>query len=128
MNKTISTTSVFYDGACPLCRREIKVYKKLTEKESVENQINWIDISQSQEELNNEGIIYEDAMRLIHIKDSSGVHQVGLDGMLTLWDRIPYYRKLSGFIRHFPSIHPFLARCYEFLAKHRMKIPGRSKP
>lgn len=127
MNKAISATSVFYDGACPLCRREINVYKKLVQRDHSEPEINWIDISQSRDELNEEGIIYEDAMQLIHIKDSSGIHQVGLDGMLTLWDRVPYYRKLSRLIRQFPSTHPFLARCYEFLAKHRMKLPGRIK-
>jgi len=123
--KNNNTTSVFYDGDCPLCRREIKLYKKLSLKDGTADDIDWIDISKSKGELNEEGIIYEDAMRLIHIKDSSGVHKVGLDGVLTLWDRVPYFRRLSGLIRYFPSIHPTLARAYEFLAKHRMKLPRR---
>ena len=125
MEKRVKTTSVFFDGACPLCRREVGIYKKLVDKENSANEINWVDISQSQEELNQEGIIYEDAMRLIHIKDESGIHQVGLEGMLTLWDKIPYYRYISRGIRHLPITHPLLARVYEFLAKHRMKLPGR---
>lgn len=127
MSTQASTTCVYYDGACPLCRREVKLYKKLACKESAENDIDWVDISVSQEELEAEGIIYEDAMRLIHIKDSSGVHQVGLDGILTLWDKLPYYRRISGFLRKFPRSHPFLGRAYEFIAKYRMKLPGRSK-
>ena len=125
MKKRVKATSVFFDGACPLCRREIGIYKKLVDKENSANEINWVDISQSQEELNQEGIIHEDAMRLIHIKDESGIHQVGLEGMLMLWDKVPYYRHISRMIRHLPITHALLARAYEFLAKHRMKLPGR---
>lgn len=120
-------TCVYYDGACPLCSREVKLYKKLVLKEGNDADIDWIDISKSRKEIDEEGIIYEDAMRLIHIKDSSGVHQVGLDGILTLWDKLPYYRRASRFIRKFPRINSYLARFYEFFAKHRMKLPGRIK-
>lgn len=127
MMNQLSTTCVFYDGACPLCRREISLYKHLAKKDGSENDIDWIDISNSQDELDAEGIIYEDAMRLIHIKDSSGVHQVGLNGVLTLWNKLPYYRQIARFIRCFPQAHPMLARLYEFFAKHRMKLPGRAK-
>lgn len=122
-----AATCVFYDGACPLCRREINLYKKLSLRDGTSDDIDWIDISKSKDELHSEGIIYEDAMRLIHIKDSSGVHQVGLDGVLTLWDKVPYFLHLSRLIRRFPRFHPMLARSYEFLAKHRMKLPGRRR-
>ncbi len=120
-----STIRVFYDGACPLCRREVKRYQTLISNHN--ETIDWVDISNNQDALNAECINYEDAMRLIHIKDGSGVHQVGLEGMLTLWDRIPYYRIISRLIRKSPIFHPVLAKLYEFLAKHRMAFSGRRK-
>lgn len=125
MTITNSTIRVFYDGACPLCQREVKRYQKLVATHS--ETIDWIDISNNADALNEEYINYEDAMRLIHIKDGSGVHQVGLEAMLTLWDKIPYYRVISGLIRKLPKTHPLLAKFYEFLAKHRMTFSGRSK-
>jgi len=129
MTISSSTIRVFYDGACPLCRREVKRYQMLmSNKESNKNEeIDWVDISNNAAVLNEECINYEDAMRLIHIKDGSGVHQVGLEAMLTLWDKIPYYRMISGLIRKLPKTHPLLEKFYEFLAKHRMSFSGRRK-
>jgi predicted DCC family thiol-disulfide oxidoreductase YuxK len=49
----LSITCVFYDGACPLCSKEVKLYKKLAandtlrEKYTDEVDIEWIDISKS---------------------------------------------------------------------------------
>ncbi len=125
MTITNSTIRVFYDGACPLCQREVKRYQKLVAAQN--ETIDWIDISNNADALNAEYINYEDAMRLIHIKDGSGVHQVGLEGVLTLWDKIPYYRVVSGAIRKLPIIQPFLSKVYEFLAKHRMALTRRKK-
>ncbi len=36
-----SKTEVYFDGACPLCRREISLYRKL-DKEGV---ISWVDVA-----------------------------------------------------------------------------------
>ena len=120
-----STICVFYDGACPLCQKEVKRYQSLIYKK--DEKIDWIDISKNQDALIDECINYDDAMRLIHIKDGSGVHQVGLEGILTLWDNIPYYRMVSRMIRKFPVSHPTFEKFYEFLAKHRMTLTGRRK-
>ena len=116
----VSTTKVFYDGACPLCSREINNYKKLSEKDGNTNDIDWVDISRQHDELAVEGINYNEAMRLIHIKDETGVHQVGIDGFLTLWDKLPYYRKLAQALRCIPGHRLVLSKIYSFLAKHRM--------
>lgn len=125
MKNQSKTSCVFYDGACPLCRREINHYKKLSSKQ--DSQIEWIDISKSRLELEKEGIKYADAMKLIHIKDGSGVHRVGIEAIFTLWDSLPYYRQLSRLLQRATFIHSFLDKAYAFFARHRMKIPGRKK-
>ncbi len=121
-------TCVFYDGACPLCSKEVKLYKKLAANEKNRGEyddadIEWIDISKSKVELKEEGIKYADAMQLMHVKDASGVHQVGIDAVLTVWDQIPYYRKLSGFLQKVPALYPLLDKAYRLTARHRMKLP-----
>lgn len=125
MSHQESKTCVFYDGACPLCRREINHYKTLNARHADQNEIDWIDISQSQEELTVEGIAYEDAMQLIHVKDDRGVHQVGLQGIFTLWDKLPLYRKFSQVLKRIPLIHTSLDKAYLLFAKNRTKITGR---
>jgi len=122
-----SVTCVFYDGACPLCSKEVKLYKKLAANDKLRSEyddtdIEWIDISKSKTELKEEGIKYADAMQLMHVKDASGVHQVGIDAVLTVWDQIPYYRKLSKFLKSIPALHPLLDKAYRFTARYRMKI------
>jgi predicted DCC family thiol-disulfide oxidoreductase YuxK len=100
-------------------------YKKLAAKEDAK--IDWVDISKSRLELKAEGIKYADAMRVIHIKDDSGVHRVGVEAIFTLWDRLPYYRQLSRVLKRSVFLHPMLDKAYAFFARHRMKIPGRLK-
>jgi len=123
-----STTCVFFDGACPLCSKEVKLYKKLAANDKARGKykddadIEWIDISKNKTELKEEGIKYADAMQLLHVKDASGVHQVGIDAVLTVWDKIPYYRKLSKFLKSIPALHPLLDKAYRFTARHRLKI------
>ncbi|HIQ14746.1 MAG TPA: DUF393 domain-containing protein [Leucothrix sp.] len=65
---------------------------------------------------------YADAMQLLHVKDASGVHQVGIDAVLTVWDKIPYYRKLSKFLKSIPLLNPLLDKAYRFTARYRMNI------
>ena len=117
-----SVTCVFFDGACPLCSKEVKLYKKLAANDPDEVAIEWIDISKSQTKLKEEGIKYADAMQLMHVKDASGIHQVGIDAVLTVWDQIPYYRKLSKFLKSIPALHPLLDKAYRFTARYRLKI------
>lgn len=126
-----SITCVFYDGACPLCSKEVKLYKKLAANDRLRGEYNdadikWIDISKSQTELKEEGIQYADAMQLMHVKDASGIHQVGIDAVLTVWDQIPYYRKLSTLLKTVPVIYPFLDKAYRFFAQHRMKLSPKN--
>ena len=122
-----SITCVFFDGACPLCSKEVKLYKKLAANDKLHGQYNdadieWIDISKSRTELKKEGIKYADAMQLMHVKDASGVHQVGINAVLTVWDQIPYYRQLSKVLKSIPALHPLLDKAYRLAAHNRLKL------
>jgi predicted DCC family thiol-disulfide oxidoreductase YuxK len=122
-----SITCVFFDGACPLCSKEVKLYKKLAANDKHRGKYNdadieWIDISKSKTELKEEGIKYADAMQLMHVKDASGIHQVGIDAVLTVWDQIPYYRKLSKVLKGIPALYPLLDKAYQFTARYRMRL------
>jgi len=86
---------LFYDGACPLCRKEINHYIKIDRLKAIE----WIDITQDRLALENEGLDFAQTMRLIHATDAQGERRIGVYAFLTIWDQLPGYRYLAKTIR-----------------------------
>ncbi len=99
--------TVFFDGGCPLCRREIDHYRKLEARAP----IRWIDITQSDTALQDFGLERETAMRRFHVLDDAGHFHVGAHGFVVLWTQLPYYRYLAAFVRGI-SLVPLLDRVY----------------
>ena len=59
---------VFYDGGCPLCRREIMHYRRIDDNK----QLCWIDIHAHPETLQACGLTLTDAMQRMHVMESDG--------------------------------------------------------
>lgn len=97
--------SVFYDGKCGLCRREIEHYKRI----APENVFDWVDITVDASALVRLGVTYADGLKLLHAEDSQGKQHVGVDAFILIWRQIPRWRVLAnivdaGFIRPFANI------------------------
>ncbi|MEY2697420.1 MAG: hypothetical protein RL333_1558 [Pseudomonadota bacterium] len=99
--------TVFYDGGCPLCRREIDHYRKLKAKSAIQ----WIDVTDPDAPLADFGLEREAAMRRFHVLDAGGHFHVGAHGFVRLWADLPYYRYLSTLVRGL-SVVPLLDRVY----------------
>ena len=99
--------TVFYDGGCPLCRREIDHYRKLKAKSAIQ----WIDVTDPDARLADFGLEREAAMRRFHVLDAAGHFHVGAHGFVRLWADLPYYRYLSTLVRGL-SVVPLLDRVY----------------
>jgi len=119
----ISTTStqatMFYDGACPLCRREVTHYQRLDN----DKQVDWIDISVKPETLNDHGIDYDTAMSRLHALDKDGNIHSGVKAFLIIWSALPYYRWLAVAIR-FTRVTPVLEWAYVRFARWRISRQG----
>ena len=61
-----SKTEVYFDGACPLCRREISLYKKL-DKEGV---ISWVDVANCDPSVS--GLTKNELLKRFHIRNKEG--------------------------------------------------------
>jgi predicted DCC family thiol-disulfide oxidoreductase YuxK len=85
---------VFYDGACPLCRREIAHYQRLDRRARIE----WVDITRQPERLAGNGIAFTDAMQRLHVRESDGRIVTGAEAFVALWARLPYYRVLARLV------------------------------
>lgn len=109
--KKMGTVTVFFDGGCPLCRREIGHYQKLTALEPIQ----WVDITVTPNLDQDFGLSPEAAMRRFHVLDPQGNLKVGAVGFLRLWQSLPGYRYLARLL--------ILSRClpvmnilYEYFA------------
>ena len=111
-----------FDGGCPLCLREISFLKK----KDILNKINFVDINDN--DYNPavfKNISYEEAMSNLHGILGNGQIIKGLDVLSYAYDLVGlgwiYYPLKIKFIE------PVLRIIYQFWAKNRLKITGRSK-
>lgn len=111
--------TMFYDGACSLCQREVSHYRKLDQQ----NNINWVDISTSADQLYEHGIDYSAAMSRLHVLDEHGQIHSGVKAFLTVWSALPYYRWLAIVIQKL-RITPVLELAYQRFAKWRLARQG----
>jgi predicted DCC family thiol-disulfide oxidoreductase YuxK len=86
---------VFYDGLCPMCRREIAHYRRMDRAQS----LLWVDITREPERVQSYGLTVERAMQRFHVLDALGRWQTGVAAFLELWSHLPYYRWLASVVR-----------------------------
>jgi predicted DCC family thiol-disulfide oxidoreductase YuxK len=82
--------TVLYDGACPLCRREIGVYRGLQPSTPV----CFADVSDPAQPLPS-GTTREQLMARLHVRASDGRLLSGAQAFLALWAALPGWRWLS---------------------------------
>jgi predicted DCC family thiol-disulfide oxidoreductase YuxK len=126
MRKTETTNIdrlvVLYDGACPLCRREIGIYRDLTP----DRPIDFCDVNDHTKALPT-GSTREQLLARFHVEHSDGRLENGADAFISLWERLPYWRWLArvgrlpgvagvmeiayrGFLRIRPMIQRWMAK------------------
>ena len=105
--------TVLYDGACPLCRREIGVYRGLQPNEPV----CFADISDAAQPLP-PGTTRERLMARFHVRRGDGVLLSGAQAFLALWAALPGWRWLARAGR-LPGVAWAMERAYLFFLRWR---------
>ena len=82
------TLTVIYNGACPICRREIDHYRR-----QAGNDLNWLDATAGS--LPVPGLEPDEVFRRLHVMDGDGRTRAGVDAFIALWGRLPRYRWLA---------------------------------
>lgn len=94
--------TVFYDGGCPICRREIDHYRKLDR----DQRVIWCDIDAEPAAVEGSGVSFEDAMARLHVLDRQGRLQSGALAFTVIWDELPGWRWLAKLTRSLRLIGP----------------------
>lgn len=102
--------TVYHDGSCPLCRREIALARKVTEETGVA----FVDVSSARSGDVAPGLSPSAAMRRFHVRCANGELLSGAAAFLELWSRAPRLAWLVKVARR-PLLVRALDRIYGFL-------------
>lgn len=107
--------TVFFDGSCPLCRREIGIYQSLQADQAVA----WQDVSAPTSALAAQE--RQALMARFHVQLSDGRLLSGAQAFVALWAQLPGWRYLAKFAA-IPGITPLMELLYRGFLKVRPRM------
>jgi len=111
-----AAVTVLYDGACPLCRREIGVYRGLDALQRVA----WCDVSAPHTVLPKGG--NRDAyLARFHVQLADGKILSGAEAFVALWSVLPGWRWL-GRVGRLPGMISIMEMTYRLFLKLRPRL------
>ncbi|HSM28454.1 MAG TPA: DUF393 domain-containing protein [Thioalkalivibrio sp.] len=109
--------TVFFDGGCPMCRREIAHYQRLDDT----GRIRWLDIHREPGVVAEVGVSWETAMQRLHVRSGNGELRTGVLAFVAIWRELPRYRWLARVVAAVPGLIPLLDFAYGRFARWRWK-------
>ena len=107
--------TVYFDGSCPLCRREIALYRRQRGAE----RLAWVDVSAPA--ALGEGLSCEAAMRRFHVREAQGRLLSGGAAFARLWRALPGWRVL-GWVFAGPPLSWALEAAYRVFLPLRPRL------
>ena len=111
--------TVYFDGECPICRREINLMKMANRKKHLA----FVDFSTSSYLPSDHGLNQCDLGKVIHARWADGTLITGVEIFREMWEAIGF-GFLSRLTRR-PAVNKVLVRAYAWFAKNRLKLTGR---
>lgn len=112
--------TVYFDGNCPICRREIDLMSIFNRKKHLE----FIDFSASSYLPAEHGLSPCDLGKVIHARWADGTVITGVEVFREMWEAIGL-RALARLARR-PTINKLLVRAYDWFARNRLRLTGRA--
>jgi predicted DCC family thiol-disulfide oxidoreductase YuxK len=120
MEKVAAPVTVFYDGLCHLCSREIDHYRTLKGAE----RIHFLDITSSAFNAAKEGLDPVKVHESMHVRGKDGKLHLGVDAFICIWGELPALRFLVPIAKFLP-VHLLLQAFYFAFAKVRPLLPRK---
>jgi len=95
-----SRPAVFYDGACPVCRREIAHYQGSA---GAENLV-WVDATTCAAEAFGPDLTREAALARVHVRAPDGSLASGAAAFALMWQALPRWRWLGRIVGSRPVL------------------------
>lgn len=111
--------TVFFDGKCGLCRREISFYRR----HAPDAPITWIDVMGPEFRPELFSLSRDAALRAIHVRNDDGQWRTGADAFSLIWKALPGFRWL-GVLVSSPWILPAARGIYKAFGYLRYRLHG----
>jgi predicted DCC family thiol-disulfide oxidoreductase YuxK len=112
---------VFFDGDCPLCRREISLLKRWDKRE----RIRFTDIAAAGFDPAIYGMTQDRLMAEIHGRDTQGNWLVGVEVFRRLYAAVGFEPLVAA--TRWPLIRHALDAAYRLFAPQRLRLTGRCR-
>tara|TARA_R110002049_G_scaffold67844_9_gene176002 strand:+ start:630 stop:1013 length:384 start_codon:yes stop_codon:yes gene_type:complete len=106
--------TVYYDGGCPLCRREIGFYRRQPGADGVD----WVNLVEADPRSLGDDLDFDAAMARFHVRRPGGRLASGALGFALLWQQLPRFRAL-GRIAALPGVVHVLELGYRLVLRAR---------
>jgi predicted DCC family thiol-disulfide oxidoreductase YuxK len=110
---------VFYDGDCPLCRREIAMLRRMDRK----RQIRFTDIAAVDFQASSDEVSWDDLMSEIHGRLPDGSWIRGVEVFRRLYSAVGWGPLVR--LSRLPLVSSMLAWGYRLFARNRLRWTGR---
>jgi predicted DCC family thiol-disulfide oxidoreductase YuxK len=112
--------TVFFDGDCPICDREIALMRRLDRRQ----RLVFCDFSRSDYAPTSIDISPAELGRIIHARWGDGTIITGVDVFRAMWETVGL-----GFLARLTRlslIEPLVVKAYAWFARNRLRLTGRS--
>lgn len=112
--------TVFFDGACPICDREIALMRRLDKRRLLV----FCDFSRPDYDPTSINISPAELGRIIHARWGDGTVITGVDVFRAMWEAVGlgFLARLS----RLSLVEPLVVRAYTWFARNRLRLTGRS--
>lgn len=115
-----SRLTIFYDGLCHLCSREIAHYRQVPGHE----QFNFVDITSADFSASAHAVDPRLVHQQMHVRRQDGTLAVGVDAFIAIWEELPRYRFAARWAK-VPVVHSILQIGYAGFAFLRPYLPRK---
>jgi len=112
--------TVYYDGLCPLCSREIAYYRRRAGDGAG---VHFVDIADPRFDARPHGLDAAAVHRRMHVKVGDEV-RTGVDAFVALWERLRGFRWMAR-VAKWPGVYQALRVAYAAFARVRPWLPRR---
>ncbi len=118
-SSTAFDIEVFFDGACPLCTREIDLLRRLDHR----GRIRFTDISAADFDAAATGVSWQRLMDRIHGRLPDGTLVEGVEVFRRLYGAVGFSRLVA--VSRLPGVAHLLDLAYRSFARNRLRLTGR---
>ncbi len=111
--------TVFFDGACPICDREIALMRRLDRR----GRLKFSDFSRPDFAPTSINISPAELGRIIHARWGDGTVITGVDVFRAMWEAVGlgFLARLS----RLSLVQPLVLKAYAWFARNRLRLTGR---